>query len=975
MFLSAVMALFLFSASAVTISGKAVDANDKSGLAGATVKLLRANRDSSLVKGVSTSAEGFFRLPDVGSGKYIVSISYIGYKSKNVNVTVGKESKRLGEVGLEPSSIMLKEATVVGVKTEVVVKEDTVEYNADSYKTQPNAVVEDLLKRLPGVEVDSDGKITANGKEITKILVDGKEFFSDDTKVGTKNLPVNIVDKIQVVDRKSDLARLTGVDDGEDETVINLTVKKGMNNGWFGNVSAGYGTDNRYEGNFMVNRFADGNQYTILGGANNTNNMGFTNGAASRFARFGGNRGINSSQNVGFNFNVGDEDEKFRAGGHLMYSHNNMYSRNRNDKQYLFTDSTSYSNSTNISRNDSHNINGRFRIKWEIDSFNTLEFRPNLSFNFNESNKEDLTNTLDGHKEKVNDSYNKDHSQGKGYDLGGQLVYNHKVRSHPGRSFSMQVRYSFSDTREDGDSYTENKYYLVDDPTQIISQIDENRQWSNNINGRLTWTEPLGDIKKALFLDVAYRAQYRFNNADKLVYDVPVEVTTETEEARRIANLNSILDCPEVLDYIKSEYSSLALTNPVLLEQILTDELQMSSPVLNEEVSNRFRNDFFSQSLEVGVRKVTKSLNASAGMSLNPSMSRSINLMNDAKSIPTRWVWNVAPYARLRFKMSTSRSLQLNYRANTSQPSMSQLQPVADVSNPLRIVVGNPDLKPSFTQRLNLRFNDFDQEAQRSIMAMLNAQYTLNSIISMTDYNKETGGQTTTYGNVNGVWNAFAMGMISVPLPNKSFYFSTHLNTRYSSTVGYNNGQYNRSGTFSVNVSPGMTFRSGVVELQLRPNYNLQTTHNTVNTGNDLTVHRYGGMFDGNVTLPFGLSLNTDLNFSASQGYADGYDTEQWLWNASISYEFLKGRQASITAKVYDILGQKKSISRTVTANYIQDSEYNALTRYAMFTFAYRFNTFGSQKDMPAGAKNYGGFGPGMPPPGGRPPMMGGGRR
>ena len=496
------------------------------------------------------------------------------------------------------------------------------------------------------------------------------------------------------------------------------------------------------------------------------------------------------------------------------------------------------------------------------------------------------------------------------------------------------------------------------------------------MQGRLTWTEPLGDIKKALFLDIAYRAQYKFNNADKLVYDVPVETSenaSEVGEARRIAGLNWLLGSSQVIDYIKSTYSSFALTNPVLLEQILSDELQMSGPVLNEDNSNRFRNDFFTQSLELGVRKVTKSLNASAGISFNPSMSRSINLINDAKSIPTRWVWNFAPYARLRFKMSNSRSLQLNYRASTSQPTMSQLQPVADESNPLRIVQGNPNLKPSFTQRINFRFNDFNQEAQRSIMAMVNAQYTLNSIISMTDYNRETGGQITTYGNVNGVWNAFAMGMISVPFSNKSFYFSTHLNTRYSSTVGYNNNEYNRSGTFSVNVSPGLTFRSGVVELQLRPNYNIQTTHNTVKTQNDLTVHRYGGMFNGNITLPFGLSMNTDLNFSASKGYSDGYDTEQWLWNASISYEFLKSRQASITAKVYDILGQKKSISRTVTANYIQDNEYNALTRYAMFTFAYRFNTFGSQKDLPKGAKNYGGFGPGGDP--GPRGMMGPGRR
>ncbi len=960
--LCVLMAFMLSTVSAITISGKAIDSNDRNGLAGATVRLLKANQDSNLVKGVSTDDKGFFRLTDVNQGKYIINISYIGYKSYNKNITVTKDSRnmRLGEIKLDPNSILLKETVVTGVKTEITVKEDTVEYNADSYKTQPNAVVEDLLKRLPGVEVGSDGKITANGKEVTKILIDGKEFFADDTKVGTKNLPVNIVDKVQVVDRKSDLARLTGVDDGEDETVINLSVKKGMNNGWFGNVSAGYGTDDRYEANFMINHFKDGDQYTILGGGNNTNNMGFTNGAMSRFSRFGGNNGINTTQNIGFNFNVGSKDsEKFRAGGHLMYSHSDQDSHNRNDRQYLFTDSTSYSKSRTFSRDKSHNVGGRFRIKWEIDSFNTLEFRPDFSLNFNKSTKVDSTRTYDGNMKDVNYSYNNDNSDGSSYEFGGQLVYNHKVRSHPGRSFSVQLRYNFSDVNEDGNSFTENRYYLFDDSTQIISQIDENRRWNNNVQGRLTWTEPLGDIKNALFLDIAYRAQYRFNNADKFVYDVPYERTEIGDDMRRIAYYNSMLKNSSVLNYIKETYSSLALTNPVLLEQLINDELTMGNPVLNTDDSNQFRNDFFSQSLEIGVRKVTKELNASAGVSFNPSMSSSENLTNSEKNIPSRWVWNFAPYARVRFKMSKTRSLQLNYRASTSQPSMTQLQPVADNSNPLRIVQGNPDLKPSFTQRLHLRYNDFNQDAQRSIMAMVSAQYTLNSIISMTDFNSETGGQITTYGNVNGVWNAFAMGMISVPLKNKHFYFSSHLNTRYSSTVGYNNKEYNRSGSLSVNVSPGMTYRSDYVEIQLRPNYNIQTTHNTVRTQNDLTVHRYGGMFNGNITLPFGLSLNTDLNFSASKGYSDGYNTDQWLWNASVSYEFLKGRQASVTAKVYDLLGQRKSISRTVNANYIQDSEYNALTRYAMFTFAYRFNTFGSDKNLPQGDRNYGGWGPG----------------
>ena len=273
--------------SAADVSGTLVSGTHQSPLSGASVRLMRDNADSTFVAATSAGRDGSFRLGGVARGKYLVSFSFLGYETLTRRVTMADKNIDMGRVTMAESSILLQETTVVGVKTEIVVKEDTIEYNADSYRTQPNAVVEDLLKRLPGVEVDSEGKITANGKEITKILVDGEEFFSDDPKVATKNLPVNIVDKLQVIDRKSDLARLTGVDDGEDETVINLTVKKGMKNGWFGNATAGYGTDDRYSGNFMVNYFKDKNQFSILGSANNTNEMGFTDRGASRFTRFG----------------------------------------------------------------------------------------------------------------------------------------------------------------------------------------------------------------------------------------------------------------------------------------------------------------------------------------------------------------------------------------------------------------------------------------------------------------------------------------------------------------------------------------------------------------------------------------------------------------------------------------------------------------------------------------------------------------
>ena len=900
---------FSLAAYAGNITGKVVDL-EKEPMIQASIRLLAA-KDSAYVKGTATDEQGRFRLNGVKSGKYIIQASYVGYNSTYKDVTVGAENVRVGEIILEESSIMLKETTVIGVKTPIKVMEDTVEYNADTYKTQPNAVVEDLLKRLPGVEVDSEGKITANGKEVTKILIDGKEFFSDDPKVASKNLPVNMIDKLQVVDRKSDLARLTGVDDGEDETVINLTVKKGMKNGWFGTVDAGYGTDDRYKGIFNVNRFWNDNQITFLGNFNNINEMGFADGGGN-FRRFGGSNGINTSQAFGLNFNVGNK-EIFRVGGDVMYSHSDRDNRQRSDRQYLFTDSTSYAQSGKAARDKGHNVRASFRVQWNPDSMNTFEFRPNFSVNLNDSWSIDSTLTLAGDalRSQVTKSFNTNSSEGVSYRFGGNLIYSHKFSSRPGRSFSVQARYQFSDTREDEYTLSLNRFYLLDDEDNYLQYAD-NHTWSNMAQGRVTWTEPLGNVQKGNFLTVAYRAQYQWNNADKYTYSVP-----DAETIDRVSNT------------------------------FLLDPNGFKFPILNDLVidstlSNRFRNDMFTQDIRLGYKKVSKAYTLDAGLSFVPTMSKSDNLINEAKDIPERWVWNFAPFLRYRLKMSKSRSLNLNYQGRSSQPTMAQLQPVADMSDPLNIVIGNPDLNPTFNHNVNVRFQDFDMESQRSIMLMAFARYSQNSIVSMTSFDPQTGGRTTEYRNVNGVWNARLMNMISMPLRNKAFSFSNHLFGFYSSTVGFNNKERNRSGSFMVGESFAFAWRPDYLEFELRPFYNLQIVRNSVQKSSNRDVHTYGGSFNATYNAPFGLSVNSELSYSGTEGYSQGFDSNQWLWNASIGYSFLKGKAATIAIKAYDLLKQKENIRRNVTANYIDDTEYNSLTRYFMINFTYKFNTFGA---------------------------------
>ena len=931
-FAIALCCLLPISAHDTVINGVLVDSQDTTELMEATVRLLMATKDSTMVKGTTTDMNGVFNIKGVKPGKYLLRFSYLGYNDLIKHVTIGDDGRdvNMGVVTMDPNTILLKETVVMGVKSPIVVKEDTIEFNADTYKTQANAVVEDLLKRLPGVEIGSDGKITANGKEVKKILIDGKEFFSDDPTVASKNIPADMINKLQVIDRKSDLARLTGVDDGDDETVINLTVKKGMNNGWFGTVNAGYGTDDRYAGNVMINHFRDGNQFTILGGGNNTNNLGFGDGASGRFQRWGGDRGVTTSQYAGLNFNIGSkEDDHFRVGGDIMYSHSDRDTRTSTARQNLLTDSVSYYDANTAARDKSHNLRGDFRIKWEIDTCNTLDIRPNFSFNFNKSERGDSSSTRAGDAAltRVNRSLSNFFNDGKSFEWGTRLIYNHKVASHPGRSQSLMLNYSYSNVREDADTYTDNTYFLQDS-IQLIDQTANNRRKTHSVTGRLSWTEPIGDIKNARFLEFSYRGNYRYTTSDKLVYD-------NTREG-------------------------------IWPSGTVTDQ------EWNESLSNSFRNKFFNQEFSLGFRQVRKAYNLNVGISVNSAMSKSKDLINSARDIKERWAWSVAPYARFRYKFTDTRNLNFFYRMRAQQPSISQLQPVADVSNPLNVITGNPELKPTFNHNINLRFGDFAQGAQRSIMAMMNVDFAQNSIVSTVSTDELTGARFTSYTNVGGVWSAMAMNMLSFPFGSqKTWYFTSHLFARYGVTKSVTNGVENRSNTLRLNYSPGLAFRNSVFDIELRPTYGFQNTTTSALKSNTRNINTWGGMFNGTYSAPFGLVISTDLRYSTTSGYSAGYNSDQWIWNGSVAYQFLRDKQAAVTLSVYDILGQRKNIYRNVTGDYIEDVFYNSLGRYGMLTFTYRFNTFKKgEQPKDRNADRWGGpgrFGPGGPPGGGRP--------
>ncbi|MCM1029593.1 MAG: TonB-dependent receptor [Pseudoflavonifractor sp.] len=913
---------------AYNINGSVADP-DGEPLPQASVRLLHLP-DSAFIGGVMTNAKGHFSLSNVKNGKYTVEISYLGFASLNKDVEIKSANVNLGALKLSEGGISLAEVKITGTRTPIKVMEDTVEYDAGAYKTQPNAVIEDLLKRLPGVEVSDDGTITANGKTVKKFLIEGEEFFADDPKIASKNLPVEMIQKLQVVDRKSDLARLTGVDDGEDETVINLTVKPGMKNGWFGIAEAGYGTDDRYKASFNVNRmWGSGNTLTFLGNFNNINEEGFTDDNGNRFRRWGNGGGITKSNAFGVNFNVGNK-QILRFGGNLIYSHTDRYSITNRERQYLFPDSTSYLTQLSESDNRGHQIRARLRMEWKPDSFNTLEIRPNLTLNYSDTWSTDSSLTRDGHLANVNRSLDRDNSDGHSLEASLRVIYSHSFKARRGRSFSVMANYSHSDTREDENSYSEAYFwrrlpYILNDSIDLYDQVFDNHTWNNNVSSRLTWTEPIGNVANGNFLEFSYNIRYRWNDADKLVYDHPI--TWPDGFGGR-----------PIIDY--------------------------DNQVLNDTLSNQFRNTYFSQTFRIGYRKVNAKYTLNTGLELVPQRSASRDLIIAERNIPPHWILNLAPYLRLRYKFTKTMNLQADYSGRASLPSMTQLQPVPDTSDPLRITIGNPNLNPEFGHEFNVRFNDFNGMAQRSFMFMLNGSVTQNKIISRTSFNAATGGQTTTYENVNGVWSGRFMGMYSQPLSNKAWSVSLHTFIMLNNNVGYNNGERNRSFNSSINVDPGIAFRPDNFEIELRPSYGFQATHNSISRIKTPDTHRYGGRLHLYWYLPFGLTLNSDLHYTATSGYSAGYNRNEWMWNASISYQTLRDKSLTLSIKAYDLLHQTTSISRSVTANYIDDQSFNTLTRYFMATVAWRFNTIGK------GARTSG-YGDGHrgghmgPPPGG----------
>ena len=885
------------------ITGKIVDQETKDPVPQANVRILQ-QQDSLYINGVASDQEGDFAI-SLPFGNYIIHITYVGHHDyfRNVIISSTNRTANLGTVELGTDNILLDAAVVTAKAAEIVVKGDTVEYNADSYKVTESAILEDLLKKMPGIEVDSEGKITVNGREIKKIMVDGEEFFSTDPKVASKNLPAKMVEKLQVLDRRTDLAQMTGFDDGEEETIINLMVRPGMKEGLFGNAFVGYGTKDRYEGNAMVNYMKDKNQYTALGGFNNTNNAGFSDLASSMFGSgggggrrmfSGGQSGITTSGNAGFNFSQ-QFTEKLKLGGNLRYGDTNNNTLSKTHTQNILSSGNTIEDENNSSNNVSQNFNMDLRLEWTPDTLTRIIFNPEGSvYNNRRTELSDFLTTTETREDSINYGDSKYNSEGDGKTLSARLDVS-RTLGKKGRILSVQVRGGISDSENTGTNLS-NTFYNGTKPDDLIDQRFINSNDSKNWRGYLSYVEPLGD-----------------NNAIQVAYQYRQNISESDKDTR-----------------IKDESGNYT--------------------VLDEQYSKRLENNFTNQEIELNFQSVRQQYDYTIGFSVQPSSSQSKTFVGENKiSDFTRNVVNYAPMAQFNYRWTRQHNLRLRYFGNTEQPSVTQLSPVVDVSNPLNITYGNPDLKPSFEHRLNLRYQNFNPEKNRSMGFFGDIRYLTNDIVSSTLTDRETGRRETTFENIAGNWNANGRMMMNIPLKNIKFSVFSMSFASYNHANGFSNLEKNLSRRLNLGETLGLNYRSDVLDFGVRGNISYNKVKNSLEGQRDQEFLNYGGNANTTLYLPWDVSIESDINYSTNSGYSDGFTQDEWLWNASIQKQLFKQKNGTIRLKIYDILQQRSNISRSVTSNYIRDTTTNTLTTYFMVHFVYRFNIFkngATQEDM-----------------------------
>jgi len=953
--LVAIVAMAIPTIAQRTVSGRVVESDSKEALAMTTVKLLKT--DSTLVKGALTADNGSFKVTAPADGRYILKITCVGFKNYTRNITIadGKDVA-IGTVSMSPDAIMLKGATITSHVAKVTLKEDTFVYNAAAYRVPEGSVLEDLVKKLPGAQIDDEGKITINGKEVKKILVDGKEFMTGDTKTAMKNLPTSIVEKVKAYDEKSDLARVSGIDDGEEQTVLDFGIKKGMNKGMFSNLDGAIGTRDRYAAKAMAARFGGDFRMMLLGNANNVNDMGFPGGGGGRFG--GGRQGLTATKMLGFNMNY-EKKGVIKLDGSVRWNHSDGDASSKSASENFVSTTGSFSNSLSKNYSCNNSWNAQMRLEWTPDTMTNIMFRPSFSYSnnnslstsssatFNEDPYEFVTDPLsdDGltlmhdNLALVNSRNNRSISYNESKNFNASLQYNRKLNS-TGRNITVRMQGSYSDTESNSLQINNvNLYrslsrltneYLGSDSAYQTNRYNLTPQKKWSYSARLTYSEP---IMKATYLQFSYQFKYNYTKSDRSTYD--------------FSNLGE-----DYFSGVKHEYRG--------WNNYLSRLDSSYVYYLDDSLSRYSEYKNYIHDIELMLRVIRKSYNFNVGVTVMPQQTNFIQHYQGHNTDTTRTVVNVTPTADFRWKISKVSQLRFNYRGTTSQPSMTDLLDIVDNSDPLNITMGNPGLKPSFTNSMFLFYNNYFERRKASIMTHLRFNNTNNSVANRVTYDPETGGRTTRPENINGNWNASAAFMYNTSIDTAGYFnVNTFTEVQYNNNVGYysvdrtSDSQKNITRDMNISERLSASYRNDWLEFELNGSLRYRYSRNNLQANSNLDTWQFSYGFNTNIQAPWGTSLSTDLNMNSRRGYSDAsLNTNELIWNAQVSQSFLKGKPLTVSLQFYDILHQQSNFSRTINAMSRNDTEYNAITSYAMLRLTYRLNLFGSseaRKEMRGG--------------------------
>jgi uncharacterized membrane protein YgcG len=930
--------LLIFSISAawaysqnITLKGKLNDKADKAAITGATIKLA-SQKDSSQARLVVTDKTGNFAFNNLAAGAYTLTITYSGYEKIQQRINIQASNVTPLSFSIAKVTTDLTGVTVVAKAPPVRMKVDTTEFNASQFKVNPDATAEDLIRKLPGIVIDKSGNVTTMGDQVKKVTVDGRDFFGDDATAALRNLPAEIIDKIQVFDKLSDQASFTGFDDGNSTKAINIVTKSGMRNGQFGRVYAGYGTDNRYTAGGNMSFFKKDRRISLVGLFNNINQqnfstedlLGVTSSGGNRGGgnRGGGNRGGGqgggSFGGGGNNFLVGQQNgisatnafginysdkwgKKLDISGSYFFNNSNTNNDQSSNTQLLYNNQ--FNDETDISSSKNYNHRVSLRMDYKIDDRNSLSFTPSFSF---QKNNSFYSTNADNYYVKASplstlNSTNK--ATSSGYNSNNNLLFRHSF-AKKGRTISLNLSAGYN--HKSGETYLNSlneKFDVFGVPTDTTTnQFKDQLVNGSTYSASLVYTEPIGK-----------KGQLQLN------YNPSVTTSKSDMETYNFDNTNT-------------KYS-----------------------LFDTAYSNKFKSTTSSQGAGVSYRVGDRDNMFSVGLNYKYLELSSDQVFPKAVSVNKSFN-NVLPNLMWRKKFSSKINLNVMFRSSTNAPSISQLQDVIDNTNTFLVTSGNPDLKQQMSNTLSTRFTFADTKKGTSFFANIFLQQADNYIANATYLASKDSAispkvtlyknaQLTKPTNLDGYLSMRSFLTFAMPLKFMKSNLNLNGGFTYSKLPGLSNSVRGVSNNYTYTAGIGITSNiSQYIDFNVSYSSAFTNTKNSLDATKNTNYVTQNAGLQLNLLTKKGWFLQNDLTYTGYSGLGAGYNQQYILWNAGLGKKFLKNQAGELKLSVFDLLKQNQSITRTVDVNSISDTRNQVLTQYFMLTFTYKLKNFGTAK-------------------------------